>query len=123
MTIEIIAKPKRITVEGDGEQRWQCDLWIARNSTTWYLAATASGDLLESELQGYFEAREDWLWGIAQQKQQPPDIFENVGAKRIMKALALVDLDEHNRSRVADGEPVLTKHEWRQMILDKLKGV
>ena len=114
--IEIISRPRK---EGG---YWLCDLWITQESTTWYLPATAPGSLQESELQAHFEAQESELWDIAQRKQRPPDIFENVGAKRIIKALALVMLDEVNRSREADGEDTLTKKEWKQMILDKLKG-
>lgn len=115
--IEMITKPRKI------ESGWQCDLHIIQESTTWYLPATAPGSVAEGDLQIYFEAMEDWLWKMACVKQHPPDIFENVGVKRLLKALALANLREHNRSREVDGEPTLTKQEWRQMIMDELKGV
>lgn len=68
--IELITKPQKTETPGAGE-RWQCDLYITKNGTTLYLPATAPGELQEGELQPYFEAREDWLWVIAEEKQYP----------------------------------------------------
>lgn len=118
--IEIVSRQK-IAVEQGVIERWQCDLYITQDGVTLYLPEAAPGELQESELQGYFEGIEDQLWATAQGKQCPADIFENVIARRALKAFVSVAMDEINILRAEHGLPARTKEQLARAIKDKLK--
>lgn len=82
---------------------WACELEITQSTTTYRLPATAPETLLKSELQAYFEGIESYLWTLAQEKQYPPDVFRYGLTWRILKAFALVVLDEINILRAELG--------------------
>jgi len=100
MTIEII-ETEQYTEEG--RRRWRVELEITQGGQTWALPATAPGELLKSELLVYFGAREGKLWRIADQKKYPPDVFDRIRERQLLKAFALVVLDEINILRQAAG--------------------
>lgn len=53
----------------DSGNYWQCWLKITDGVDTWMLPATAPGTLTINDLQAYFDAQENYLWGIATKKQ------------------------------------------------------
>ena len=99
---------------------WSCWLQITQDSKSWMLPATAPGMLAEGELQAYFEAREDELWQIAQQKQYPVDLFACIGLDELMRAFALVVLDEVNLLRARAGLPERTAAQLVEAIKGRL---
>jgi len=101
---------------------WSCWLEISQGDETWMLPATAPGTLAEGELQAYFEAKEDELWQVARVKQYEVDLFERVPLKRLLKAFALVVLDEINLLRQTAGLPERTSGQIITAIKNKLKG-
>lgn len=109
--IEIVSA-ELITSE-DRSARWSCWLEITQAAESWMLPTTAPGTLAEGELQAYFDTREAELWGVAQAKAYPVDVFERVAVKRVLKAFALVVLDEVNILRVEAG---LTERTADQII-------
>lgn len=51
------------------------------------------------------------------------DVLDRFESKRLLKALLLLMLDEFNRSRQADGAPVITVAQAKAALLNKLKKV
>ena len=81
---------------------WFCDLEISEGGKTYSLPREyAPGNLEEQQVQAYFDARADYLWGVAQRKGRPPDILQNIPLRRLIKAILLVILDEINVLRQA----------------------
>jgi hypothetical protein len=107
-------------VVSDAEDIWVCWLEITQAAQAWMLPATAPGDLLEDELQAYFDARETELWQIADAKQYALDIYEWLEPRRVLKAFAGVMLDEINVLRGEQGMPLLTAEDWEGAIREKL---
>lgn len=97
---------------------WVCWLEISQGPESYMLPTTAPGDLDEGDLQAHFDAREAELWAVAQAKQYPVDLFERVPVKRVLKAFALVVLDEVNILRGAAGLPERTANQ----IITAIKG-
>ena len=62
------------------------------------------------------------MWDVAQRKQYAVDIFERVPLKRILKAFALVVLDEINILRGVAGLPERTPGQIMGAIRGKLRG-
>jgi len=85
------------------EDYWTCWLQITRDEDSWMLPATAPGTRGEEELQIYFDAQEDELWKVAQEKQYAPDVLRYIPERRLLKAVALVLLDEINFVRTNPG--------------------
>lgn len=100
---------------------WACWLEIHNGETSWMLPATAPGSLGKSELQAHFDAQEQSLWQIAQAKQYPTDLYEYVPPKRVLKALALVIMDEINILRQAAGLAERTPGQVRAALKSKLR--
>lgn len=82
---------------------WSTWLEIEQGGESWMLPATAPGELAEAELQAHLDAQEAELWRVAQEKAYPVDLWANVPLKRLLKAFALVVLDEINVLRVEAG--------------------
>jgi hypothetical protein len=94
VTIEIISSEK---IEVDETTTvWSVWLEITQVAQTWALPTTAPDTLAEADLQAYFDAREADLWGVAQTKQHPPNIYDRPPLRRVLKAFAAVVLDEIN---------------------------
>jgi hypothetical protein len=87
---------------------WACWLQITQGAEAWMLPATAPGTLAAGELQAYFDAQEADLWRVAQAKQYTVDVWERIPLKRLLKAEALVIMDEINILRQRAGLPVRT---------------
>lgn len=102
------------------ELRWICWLELSQDGETWWLPATAPGDLAEGDLLAYFEAQETELWQLAQRKQYQPDVHEHIQAKRVLRAFALVVLDEINILRSELGLEPRTADQIRQAIKNRL---
>lgn len=100
---------------------WSCWLEISQGPEAYMLPATAPGELAEGDLQAYFDGREAELWAVAQEKQYPVDLFERVQVKRVLKAFALVVLDEINILRQRAGMPERTADQIITAIKAKLK--
>ena len=116
--IEIIQTELHID---EDRQYWSCWLQITQDTESWMLPTTAPGTLTEGELQAHFDAREAELWRVAQAKQYTPDVFERVPLKRLLKAFALVVLDEVNILRGAVGLGERTQEQIVSAIKAKLR--
>lgn len=103
------------------ESYWSCWLEIAQDSISWMLPTTAPGTLAESELQAHFDAREAELWQVAQAKRYAADVYEHIAARRVLKAFALVVLDEVNLLRAQAGMPERTADQIVTAIKAKLR--
>ena len=103
-------------------QYWSCWLEITQDTEAWMLPTTAPGTLAEGELQAHFDIREAELWRVAQVKQYTPDVFERIPLKRLLKAFALVVLDEINILRQAAGLAERTPEQIVSAIKVKLRG-
>lgn len=78
-------------------RRWYCWLQLTQGPDSWMLPATAPGTLALADLQAHFDAQEADLWRVAQEKRYPVDVWERIPEKRLLKAFALVVLDDSNR--------------------------
>ena len=101
---------------------WSCWLEITQGPEAWMLPTTAPGSLGKGDLQGHFDANEDELWTVAQAKQYSVNIFERVPLKRVLKAFALVVLDEINILRGVAGLAERTPSQIITAIKAKLRG-
>lgn len=119
MTIEIIDKE---LVEDDGEEFWAITIEIEDGIDTYLLAVGEPGATAEGDLQPKLEARKDQLWATAQQKGIVPDVvFTGTRQDRVIKALALVILDEINILRALESIAPRTVEQLRGAIKAKLK--
>ncbi|MEE9365457.1 MAG: hypothetical protein V3W44_02120 [Dehalococcoidales bacterium] len=116
--IEIISA-ELLSEEGAADT-WICWLEISQMGQTWMLPATASGGLLEGELQAHFDGRGGGLWQIADAEQYAPDIYEHLMSRRVLKAFAAVMLDELNILRQQHGLAARTAGQLRDAIKGKL---
>lgn len=116
--IEIV-QAELITDE-DGSY-WSCWLEISQDSEAWMLPTTAPGTLIEGDLQAHFDTQEAELWRVAQAKEYAPDVYERVPSKRVLKAFALVVLDEVNILRSAAGLAERTPEQIVSAIKAKLR--
>lgn len=122
MTIEII--DKILQVDSEFPDLWAIIIEITDGLDTFLLSTTESGTTAEIDLQAALDAREPELWLVAQQKAIEPDsVFTNTTAQRILKAFALVVLDEINILRGAAALPPRTTEQLRQAIKLKLQGL
>lgn len=117
--IEIVSS-ELVTEEETGANTWACWLEISQMGQAWMLPATASGGLLEGELQAHFDGREGGLWQIADAEQYAPDIYEHLMSRRVLKAFAAVMLDELNILRQQHGLAARTAEQLRDAIKGKL---
>lgn len=104
-----------------GGDHWVCLLEIDKDGQAWMLPATAPSDLMESELQAHFDAREAGLWEIAQRKQYTSDIYEWLEPRHVLKAFAGVMLDEINALRQQHGLAARTAEQLGDAIKGKLQ--
>lgn len=120
MTIEIIDKD----LQNDPILIWAIIIEITDGIDIYVLPTTESGSVAESDLQAALDAREPELFLVAQQKAIAPDsVFTNTTAQRIVKAFALVVLDEINILRGVAALPPRTTEQLRQAIKLKLQGL
>lgn len=119
MTIEIVQA--EIVSDELAGNLWACWLQVTQAADSWMLPATAPGDLEESELQAHFDARAAELWRVAQAKRYPPDVWERIPLKRLLKAFALVLLDEINLLRERAGLQPRTADQIATAIKGKLR--
>lgn len=117
MTVEIVHSE---LLSDDIPAIWACRLEITQNSMVYALPATAPGDLLESELQAYFDAQEDALWGVAQIKQIAPDVTLYLPERELLRRLLGVLLDELNALRQLHGLPDRTLEQLKHALRSKL---
>lgn len=116
--IEIIDAEKVVHEHGE---IWACWLELLKVGETRWLPAAASGDLLKGELLAHFEMQEDNLWNIAEYKQYPADIYENIITKKVLRAFVSVVMDEINILRAQHALAARTKEQFVRAIKDKLK--
>lgn len=74
------------------------------------------------DLQAILDAREAELWTQAQVTGQPVDLYD-VLPKRVLKAVALVIMDELNILRQRDGLAPRTAGQIDNAVKNKLKGM
>ncbi len=86
-----------------------------------YSLLAAPGTLQQVELQAHFDAQEADLWRVAQQKRYTVDVWERIPLKRLLKAFALVVLDEINILRTRAGLVPRTADQIVTAIKAKLK--
>lgn len=97
---------------------WICWLELSQDEETWWLPATAPGDVLEGELQAHFEARWDGLWRLAQEKQHAPDIVQRLAERELLVRLVKVILSEVNILREAAGLEPRTLAQLKRALRD-----
>jgi hypothetical protein len=119
MTIEIIEAELQNIEEINF---WVCWLEVNQGSETYLLPATAPGDLQRTDLQTYFETNEAELFQLAREKAiLPDDIYDHI-TRRVLKAFALVVLDEVNLLRSQHGLVERTAAQLRTAVKSKLKS-
>jgi len=119
--IEIVLAEKLNVSQFGVEERWICQLQITQGPETWMLPTTAPGTMQQADLQAYFDAREADLWRVAQEKRYPVDVWERIPSKRLLKAFALVLLDEVNVLRQRAGLAPRTAEQVAEAIKAKLR--
>lgn len=100
---------------------WACWLQITQGPDSWLLPTTAPGALALADLQAHFDAQEADLWRVAQEKRYPVDVWERIPLKRLLRAFALVVLDEINVLRQREGLAPRTAEQIVGAIKAKLK--
>ncbi len=119
MTIEIITAD--LAEEIEGITLWAIWIEISQLSEVYLLPVTAPSALLEVDLQAHLNAQESDLFAVAQQKQILPEtIYEKIISGRVLKAFALLVLDEINILRVEAGLTVRTQEQLRIGLKQKL---
>lgn len=116
MSVEIISKELNESVGF-----WLLRVEISQNGTSYALATSAPGSLEAGELQAYVDARENEYWSEAARRGKQADILADIEERRLIRALALVVLDEINVLRVRGGLVERTEAQLRAAIKAKLK--
>lgn len=122
MTIEILDK----TLQDDGVTPaiWAITIEITDGFDTYLSTATEPGSTAEGDLQTALEAREADLFAVAAAKGVVPDVtYGGVDIRKVLKAFALVVLDEVNILRGNDGLADRTVDQLRAAVKNKLKGL
>jgi hypothetical protein len=109
----------RVSIMDTDEYRWACQLELSQDSESYSLPATAPGELEEAELQAYFDAREDSLWQLAQEKQYEADVLKSLGKRELLQRLAQVLVDELNILRGLHGLPPRTMAQLKQALKEQ----
>ena len=99
-----------------GTWRWVCWLELTEDSEALWLPATALGELKETELQAHFDAQEDHLWTVAQQKQHQPDVTLHLRERELLRRLVKVILGEINILRGVAGLPPRTLEQLKRAL-------
>jgi hypothetical protein len=121
MAIEIIDK---ILQDTDDFPLWAISIEITDGVDTYLLPTTEPGTTAEIDLQTVLDSREAELFQVAEQKGILPDaVFTLTSEKRIIKAFALVVLDEINLLRTEAGLTARTTEQLRQAIKNKLETI
>ena len=108
-------------ITSEDEQYWACWLQFTQEGESWMLPSTAPGTLESGELQAYFEVREVELWIVAQKKQYAPDVLRYIPKRRLLKAVALVLVDELNVLREEQGMKELTEVKMIAAVKAKMR--
>ena len=119
MTIEIVDREFVEDLEL-GISNWACLLEITQLPEAFLLPANAPGSLAEGDLQAHFDAKETELFALAQVKGFAVDTLYQRIPKRVMKAFALVVLDEINILRDQHGLVLRTEAQLRTAVKGKL---
>lgn len=77
---------------------------------------------LAEDTQAYLDARAARIWAAAAAQAIAPDVYERIAQKRLLKAFALVMLDEINILRAAALLPARTAAQIETGIKGKLRG-
>ena len=99
---------------------WRCWLSITQEDDTWILQANAPNTIPLADLEVHFAPNEADLWEIAQLEGYQDDIFERSTPKALLRALALVMLDEINLLRVRASLPERTITQLINAVREKL---
>lgn len=118
MTIQIVDAELIQDIDGT---YWACELEITQGPESWMLPATAPGTLDAVDLQAHFDAREAELWRVASAKQYTVDVWQRIPHKRLLRAFALVVLDEVNVLRERAGLTPRTADQIVTAIKAKLR--
>lgn len=117
MTIEIISTSS-YTLQPTGETFRHCEIIISDGTDTYRWGV--GGLPMAGNLQTILNAREPELWAGAQAEGRPVDLYE-LTVKRVLRAFALVMLDEINILRVQAGLPARTAAQAEAALKAKLK--
>ena len=118
MTIEIIEAV--LETDDEGGTIWSAWLEVEQAGEAYLLPTTAPGGLAEGGLQAYFDADEAALFSLAQAKGYAPDTIYERMERRVLKAFALVVLDEINLLRAQHGLAARTAEQLRSAIKARL---
>jgi hypothetical protein len=120
MAIEII--DKQLNTDVDVGSVWALFVQIDDGIDEYLLATTLPGTVAEIDLQATLEADETRLFAIAQVKGiLPDDLYTSASTKRVLKAFALVMLDEINILRTAAAMAPRTTTQLRTAVKNKLQ--
>jgi hypothetical protein len=118
MTIEIIETIFQTDID-TGLSLWVCWLEISQAGETYLLPATAPPSIAEGDLQAFFDGKESNLFALAQATGiETIEIYDRI---RILRAFALVVLDEINILRAQHSLSARTAEQLRTAIKNKLK--
>lgn len=116
MTIEII----EANLIDDGAL-WAIFIEIDNGVDGYLLPVTLAGSIAEGDLQAALEAKEAALFAKAQTKgMQPDELYTRLATKRVLKAFALVVLDEINILRGQHALAARTAAQLRTAVKAKL---
>ena len=107
-------------VTAGGVNTWNCWLSITQGGDTWKLRANTPGDIQYADLEAHFVPLEDDLWQVAQVEGYQDDLFERVTPKALLRALALVTLDEINILRRKANLPERTVSQLVNVIQERI---
>lgn len=117
--IEIISTTN-YKLEQTGQAFRQAEIIITSGATSFLW--TVGGLPANGDLQAVLDGRETELWTAAQAGGRPVDLYELTG-KRVLKAFALVVLDELNILRTRAGLAARTGAMIDDAIKSRLKGM
>lgn len=101
---------------------WLCWLSIERDGEKWLVHAHAPIETPREDLVAFFEPQEDDLWLVAQAEGYQDDVFKRVSTEQLLRAFALVVLDEVNALRTKANMPQRTAQQLISAIEVKLNG-
>lgn len=95
---------------------WACELWVTEEGTTLAIPATAPENLLQPELQAYFDGIQDRVWDVAVRKGFAPDVLIRLSERLLLIRLVKLILDEINILRAEAGLPPRTLEQLKEAL-------
>lgn len=113
-TIEIVSE----RIDNENEIK-TADIEITDAGTTY--AWRVGGIPIAEDTQTHLDSRVDELWRVAEQKGEPVDTLAQQPTRALLKAFALLVLDELNTLRAEHGLPQRTPQQLVNAIKNKLR--